>query len=42
MLYKQHISPVTAQRQRNGLIQELVAEISLKYKDRVEEKFGAV
>jgi glycosyltransferase involved in cell wall biosynthesis len=42
MLYRQHISPVTAQRQRNGLIQKLVGEISLKYKDRVQEKFGGL
>ena len=35
LLYKQHISPNTAQRQRNGLIQSLVAEIAEKYADDI-------
>ena len=42
MLYKQHISPVTAQRQRNGLIQELVAELSAKYAPAIQDKYGSV
>lgn len=40
MLYKQHISPNTAQRQNNDLIQKLVAEISAKYELQILEKFG--
>jgi glycosyltransferase involved in cell wall biosynthesis len=31
MLYKQHIGPMTAQRERNALIQELVAQIRAKH-----------
>jgi hypothetical protein len=42
MLYKQHIGSHTAQRQRNGLIQELVAKISAEFKDQIEAKFPAV
>lgn len=40
MLYKQHIGAHTAQRQRNGLIQQLVAEISERYSSDLDEKFG--
>lgn len=40
MLYKQHINNETAQRQRNDLIQHLVAELSQKYKNQILEKFG--
>jgi hypothetical protein len=39
MLYKQHIGSHTAQRQRNGLIQELVAKIAAEFKDQIEAKF---
>lgn len=42
MLYRQHISPKTAQRQRNQLIQELVPQIAAKYRDRINEKFPEV
>jgi glycosyltransferase involved in cell wall biosynthesis len=35
LLYKQYISPHTAQRQRNGLIQTLVADIAAKYADQI-------
>jgi glycosyltransferase involved in cell wall biosynthesis len=42
MLYKQHISPVTAQRQRNGLIQELVPKIHERYRDQIQTKFADV
>ena len=37
MLYKQHIGNHTAQRQRNGLIQELVARISSTYSDDLDQ-----
>lgn len=40
MLYKQHIGDHTAQRQRNGLIQTLVAEISNTYSDKLDELYG--
>ena len=40
MLYRQHIGPHTAQRQRNALIQELVAQISEKYRSDIEGRFG--
>lgn len=40
MLYKQHIGNHTAQRQRNGLIQELVRQIAFIYKEDLDEKFG--
>jgi hypothetical protein len=40
MLYKQHINSNTAQRQRNQLIQTLVAQISNHYSERLDEKFG--
>lgn len=40
LLYKQHIGPQTAQRQRNALIQTLVAELAQKYEDRIQAKFG--
>jgi len=39
MLYKQHIGSHTAQRQRNGLIQTLVAQLSSKYSDQLDDKF---
>ena len=38
MLYKQHISDHTTQRQRNALIQELVQQISLKYSDLIDKR----
>jgi len=40
MLYKQHIGGHTAQRQRNGLIQQLVAEIADKYDAELTSRFG--
>lgn len=40
LLYKQHIGGHTAQRQRNGLIQTLVAEIAGKYDDALTSRFG--
>ncbi len=42
MLYKQHIGSHTAQRQRNGLIQQLVAEISAKHSDALDARYGAL
>jgi O-antigen biosynthesis protein len=39
-LYRQHISPKTAQRQRNAEIQRRVAEISAKYSADLDELFG--
>jgi glycosyltransferase involved in cell wall biosynthesis len=39
LLYKQHIGPSTAQRQRNALIQDLVASISAEYSDRIDARF---
>jgi O-antigen biosynthesis protein len=39
-LYRQHIGGHTAQRQRNALIQSLVAEIHAKHSDRLDEAFG--
>jgi len=41
MLYKQHIGPQTAQRQRNALIQTLVADLAAKYEPDIHRKFGA-
>lgn len=40
MLYKQHIGGHTAQRQKNALIQTLVAETSSKYLDALDFRFG--
>lgn len=40
LLYKQHIGHHTAQRQRNELIQRLVADISARYSDALDEHFG--
>jgi glycosyltransferase involved in cell wall biosynthesis len=40
MLYKQHIGSHTAQRQRNDLIQQLVAQISVDHKDALDSRFG--
>jgi len=40
LLYKQHIGPSTAQRQRNALIQDLVASISSEYSDRIDARFA--
>lgn len=37
LLYKQHISPITAQRQRNHLIQELVLGISEAYSEQLNK-----
>lgn len=42
MLYKQHIGAHTAQRQRNGLIQELVGKISAEYSERLDDKYGSL
>lgn len=39
LLYKQHIGPSTAQRQRNALIQDLVTEISSRYSDMIDSRF---
>ena len=41
-LYRQHIGGHTAQRQRNGLIQELVAQIHADYAERLDEAFGTL
>ena len=38
LLYKQHISPTTAQRQRNELIQYLVGQISESYSAQLDER----
>ena len=38
LLYKQHIGSGTAQRQRNALIQQLVAEISDRYKGAIRQR----
>ncbi len=40
VLYKQHIGPHTAQRQRNNLIQDLVAKIANDYATQLDAKFG--
>ena len=40
MLYKQHVSPKTAQRQHNALIQQLVAEIAERYDDALTAQIG--
>lgn len=42
MLYKQHIGPSTAQRVRNGQIQQLVAEISVKYNGLITDRFTQI
>lgn len=42
MLYKQHIGGHTAQRQRNSLIQALVAQISTRYADRLDARYGTL
>ena len=42
MLYKQHIGAHTAQRQRNGLIQELVSKIAGDYADQLDDRFGSL
>lgn len=42
LLYKQYISPQTAQRQKNDLIQRYVAEISLKYNDDIDKRFESI
>jgi glycosyltransferase involved in cell wall biosynthesis len=39
-LYKQHIGPHTAQRQRNAEIQQWVADISDSYSDQLDERLG--
>lgn len=40
LLYYQHIGSHTAQRQRNDLIQRLVADISSRYSDQLDELFS--
>jgi hypothetical protein len=40
LLYKQYISPNTAQRVHNAEIQKLVAEVSAKYEDDIKEKYS--
>lgn len=40
MLYKQHVGGHTAQRQKNGLIQTLVSEISYQFKEQLDSRFG--
>lgn len=39
LLYKQHVGPSTAQRQKNALIQAYVARISAEYSDRIDARF---
>lgn len=39
LLYKQYISPTTAQRQKNDLIQQYVGEISAQYSDQIDQRF---
>lgn len=39
MIYKQHIGPSTAQRTRNALIQQNVAQIAAKYDNLITERF---
>lgn len=39
MLYKQHVSPHTAQRVKNDQIQQFVAKISAEYSERLNDKF---
>ena len=40
MLYKQHVGHMTAQRQRNALIQELVPQIHNRYSDQLDRLYG--
>lgn len=40
MIYRQHIGPHSAQRQKNQKIQELVEVISTKYRDRIAAVYG--
>lgn len=40
MIYKQHIGEHSAQRQKNDLIQRLVADLSVKYRPKIDEKYG--
>jgi len=40
MLYRQHIGPHSAQRQKNAKIQELVEQISAEYRDRIVAVYG--
>jgi len=40
LLYKQHISPNTAQRVYNAEIQERVAEISIQYDEQIKARFA--
>jgi len=42
LLYKQHIGAHTAQRQRNGLIQDLVGKIASDYAEQLDDKFGSL
>jgi len=39
LLYKQHINPSTAQRQKNHLIQHYVVEIKTQYSDQIDQRF---
>jgi glycosyltransferase involved in cell wall biosynthesis len=39
LLYKQHIGSHTAQRQRNALIQTLVADLSSKYAEQIADRY---
>lgn len=39
LLYRQHVGQHTAQRQRNGLIQELVPLIAAKYEAEIEQAY---
>jgi O-antigen biosynthesis protein len=41
MLYRQHVGPHTAQRQRNAAIQQHVAEIAARYDADLTRRFGA-
>lgn len=40
MLYRQHVGEHSAQRQKNDLIQRLVADLSAFYRPKIDEKYG--
>jgi len=42
MLYKQHIAPVTAQRQRNAEIQARVQQLHDEYSRVLDWRFGTL
>lgn len=41
MLYKQHIGPLTAQRVNKDKIQQYVAEIAMRYDEKISAKFSS-